>query len=506
MSEVKAGVVIGYVSILLRLVTQFLLTPYIIASLGKNEYGLYVLSSSLVAWFTLCDFGLSPTISKYIIECVNKKQLIRSRLIIGQGILLFAFIAVVLTIIGILGYSHLSCLFYTFTSDELSIFKILYLLMLANVILSFPFKPIAVLPSAYLRFIAPNLFNLLLSLCVAILKFLFLFYGFKSITLTLIVLSTSVVQIIWSIYYAKKYLKVKIPITRPSAKIFKMLISFSGWIFLSQLTDLIYWQAGSPILASLEGPEVVAIFGVSITIAQYFNLASITVSNILVPKVMKLTVTNGDRQLLTNTMIRYGRMQLLVLCIFIIVFIFMGMDFLKLWVGRSLGADIMYIWTGVLLMILPQIVSQTQNTGIAILQALNLHYGRSIILLFTAVLGIGLSYLLTNMYGLIGMYIGISLSYIVGQCIAMNIFYFLRVKLNVFKFFKNVYLPSIVPSLMMVIVGMLIKSVWQPDTWFSFFMIMFIYLLICAAIMYIFYLNQHERLHFAIPLKNRPPQ
>lgn len=47
-SEIKAGAVLNYVSIVIRLATSFFLTPFIISSLGVKEYGIFVLSHSLL--------------------------------------------------------------------------------------------------------------------------------------------------------------------------------------------------------------------------------------------------------------------------------------------------------------------------------------------------------------------------------------------------------------------------------------------------------------------------
>ena len=42
-SEIKSGAILNYASIVVRLATSFLLTPFVIATLGVVEYGLFML-------------------------------------------------------------------------------------------------------------------------------------------------------------------------------------------------------------------------------------------------------------------------------------------------------------------------------------------------------------------------------------------------------------------------------------------------------------------------------
>lgn len=67
MSEITTGAVLNYVSIAVRLGTQFLLTPYIILKLGVDEYGLFMLSHTVISWLALTDLGLGVTVNKYVV-------------------------------------------------------------------------------------------------------------------------------------------------------------------------------------------------------------------------------------------------------------------------------------------------------------------------------------------------------------------------------------------------------------------------------------------------------
>ena len=63
--QLKIGAVLSYFSIALNLVAGLLYTPWMVAQIGKADYGLYTLANSLISLF-LVDFGLSTATSRYV--------------------------------------------------------------------------------------------------------------------------------------------------------------------------------------------------------------------------------------------------------------------------------------------------------------------------------------------------------------------------------------------------------------------------------------------------------
>ena len=79
-----------------------------------------------------------------------------------------------------------------------------------------------------------------------------------------------------------------------------------------------------------------------------------------------------------------------------------------------MGENIHTIWIGALFVMIPLVIPLTQNTGLAILQALNIHKGRAIILFYSSLVCVILGYFLSQFFGPMGMFIGTSISLIVG--------------------------------------------------------------------------------------------
>lgn len=65
MNQIKAGAILNYVIIGLNTLVGLLYTPFMLRCLGQNEYGLYSLVASVIAYLTILDFGFGNAIIRY---------------------------------------------------------------------------------------------------------------------------------------------------------------------------------------------------------------------------------------------------------------------------------------------------------------------------------------------------------------------------------------------------------------------------------------------------------
>lgn len=65
MNQRKLGILLSYVNIILHAVIGFLYVPILLHYIGKSEYGLYQLIGSLIAYFSIMDFGLTAAVIRF---------------------------------------------------------------------------------------------------------------------------------------------------------------------------------------------------------------------------------------------------------------------------------------------------------------------------------------------------------------------------------------------------------------------------------------------------------
>ncbi len=501
MSELKAGVIINYASILISLSTSFFLTPFVIEKLGMEEYGLFMLSGSVISWLALSDMGLGTAVRKYVTAFRARHEEKEQKEFLGQATLLFSVLALLTLIVGVVCFFYLGAFFPDLTPEQHSTLQILYLLTLGNMIVAFPLRPLACVPGCYLKYIIPGVISLSSSLLSAGLTVLLLVCGYKAIGLSVLGVVMGVAGLIAGLVYTIGVLGVKLRFGRPNWKLYREMFQFSFWVLLSQLIDLLYWRSGTLIVARLCGVAAVPLYSMALSLASYFTTASMAITGVVSPKLMQMVAVGSDREELTNWMIKAGRLQLALAVVMLLELFAFGTQFLTLWVGTTMGKGVWDVWLGAIVVTVPFIIPLTQNAAISILQAMSMHKGRAIILLYSALLCVALGYLLTGLYGPPGMFMGTAISLLAGQGLWLNFYYHRRAGLNIPRFFRETYGPAILPAAFLLLAGWGWAQIWAVENWGDFFVAAGVYGTLCAVVLFVCYLNQGERAMFLDPLK-----
>ena len=65
-SQLKAGVILSYLNLLIGNIIPFIYTPVMLRILGQAEYGLYGIANSVMGYIGLLNFGIGSAILRYI--------------------------------------------------------------------------------------------------------------------------------------------------------------------------------------------------------------------------------------------------------------------------------------------------------------------------------------------------------------------------------------------------------------------------------------------------------
>ena len=67
-SQLKIGILLNYVNMILGNLIPIFYTPIMLSLLGQSEYGLYKLSSSVTSYLSLISLGIGAAITRYLIK------------------------------------------------------------------------------------------------------------------------------------------------------------------------------------------------------------------------------------------------------------------------------------------------------------------------------------------------------------------------------------------------------------------------------------------------------
>lgn len=495
-NQLRSGVIISYINLAISSLIPFIYTPIMLDMLGQSEYGLYSLAQSAVSYLSLLSFGFGSTIIRYIAKyrAEGNKEAVEKTY--GFFILLYSFLALLVLVVGVAISYNVEPIFHRgLTLSEQSKMKTLVLIMTFNSALSFPVSVFSSMITAYERYIYRKLIDMFATVGAPIANLIALYLGYASIGMSV---AATVIQFIMLPLYAGycfKVLKLRPRFSILPKPLIKELFVFSAFVFLGSLVDMLFWSTDKVILGMLSSSVAVAIYNVGGTFNNIVMQLSTSISGVLTPKITGMIVRNATKDELTELFIRVGRLQFIVIAIIVSGFTVFGRAFINLWAGAEY-ADA--YWVTILTMF-PLCIPLIQNTGLSIVIAQNKHQFRSIVYLIIAIMNVISTYLVVPTMGYIGAALCSCISYLLGQGLIMNGYYYKVVGIDIPLFWKNILKLSIIPGCMMIL-GLIISNYYEITGWGVFLSGVVIYSCIYAVLMYSFTLNDYEKDIFRKPL------
>lgn len=463
-NQLKAGVVLNYVVIILNTVVGLLYTPYMLRMMGQSEYGLYSLVASVIAYLTVLDLGFGNAIVRYTAKFRAEKKTEEQYEMFGMFFLLYLVIGIIAFGIGLGLYFNVDTLFgNTMTAVELDRARIMMLLLVANLAFTFPMSIWGSIIQAYEDFVfqkSLNIFRIILNTAVMI---CLLHFGYKAVAMVVVQTIFNVLTLVLNFIYCRRKLNIHIYFRFKHFHwgFLKEVALYSFWIFLNAIMDRVYWSTGQFVLGAMVGTAAVAVFAIAIQLEGMYMQFSTAISSVFLPKVTAMVATNRSRKEISDLFIRTGRMQYIVLAYILSGFIIFGRQFIELWAGA--GYTDAYIIS--LLFFIPLTVPLIQNLGITILQARNEMKFRSVLYIIIALVSLAMQIVLTRYFGGIGCAMGVSGALVVGQILIMNVYYRRRQDLDIKTFWKEISKMSIIPIVLIFSSMMVIRHFFALDSW-----------------------------------------
>ena len=495
-NQLKAGVILSYASMIVTNIISIIYTPIMLRLLGKSEYGLYSLVSSVVSNLSLLNLGFSSAFMRFYSKYKVKDDKEGMARLNGMFLIIFSIIGLITVIVGSILVFNVENIFErTLSSSEISTARVLMTLMVFNMAISFPDNVLSSNITANECYLFQRSITLLRAILNPFLTLPLLLMGYKSISLVLVTTLLTVVGILLNIWYSFKKLKIKFIFNNFDFSLLKQIWAFSFFIFLNMITDQINWSVDKFILGMVSGTTVVAVYTIGAQINHYYLTFSSSISSVFIPKVNRIVAKNNDNNELTRLFTKVGRIQFIVMSFILTSFIIFGKYFISVWAGE--GYETSYYIA--LILIVPVTIPLIQNVGIEIQKAKNMHRFRSVLYVSIALCNILLSIPLAKAFGGVGSAIGTSIAILVANCIIMNIYYHKKVGLDMIYFWNQI--GEFVPALIIpIIAGAVIMFVIGVNSIPKFILLAIVYSCIFVFSMWKFGMNNTEKDLFRGPI------
>jgi O-antigen/teichoic acid export membrane protein len=490
MSQIKKGAILSYTNLFITNIIGLALTPLIVRSLGTNEYGLYILIGSLIAYFSLLDFGVGDTVVRYIsrFRATNSKD--EEASFLGSIILLFLPIILFIFLLGTLVYFNIEKLFgANFKTDDVILIKKMFLILLFNLSFSLLGNIFLGYINSYERFVFTKSVVIIKYLVRAVIIYFVLENGGMAMALVVIDTILNVLFFAINVFYSFHYLQIKFVFKKLDISFVKELFSFSAWLFLLSVIGNFQWQGGQVLLGFISSSKEISVYSIGVLLGTYYSSFSSALSSMFLPHASRLTTQNVSGKELTDAMIKLGRVTSYILMLILSGFIIFGKAFILLWLGKEF-LDAYYI---ALIIMLVYTFPLVQSYATAILEAKRLvKYKGSIYLVFI-VLGTCCGYFGYYYASIIGVITSICAGWFIAF-VLLNVYYSKKLELQIFRFFKEVFVHQMLPLIGLFGTSLYFYSKIHIQSWVVLAVSALSYSLVFGAIYFLFILDSSEKL------------
>jgi len=494
LNQLKVGSILSYLSMGLNIVVGLFYVPLLLHFLTIEQYGLYQLIGSLVAYLSIMDFGLTSTITRFYSRRIALNDEKGKENVLAIATFIFFILSLLTVLIGLVVYAIFPILYSAKLSpEELIAARKMLLYLIGNTGITIFSKVFEASITSLERFVFLRMLTILQSILQPIAVVAILTVKSEALSIVQVQVLFNVIHIICIVLYAFHSLHIRIKLHEFDKQLIVSILKFSSFLFLQIIFDLIIWRTGVVVLGAVSGSATVAVFSIAIQLNMYYKQFATAINSVLFPKVSRLSVIYDGMTELSALFRKVGRLQLMILGLILSGFIVFGKVFFKLWVGNQF----IPAYSMTLIMMIPFTFDLIENVGVLILQAKDLHKARAMIFLGIALLTIFLTLIGTKFWGGIGSAVAIGISLLLGHGLFINIYY-TRIGIDIIRFFREL-IPSFLTILIASIFGIFMVHSQPIDSWLSLGVGVVMFSVLYALLTYITVLRKDERasiLHF----------
>ena len=396
-ATVLRNILSNWVSYFVTALVGFFLAPFVVHQLGNTGYGLWTLVLSLTGYFGLLDLGVRSSVGRFVARYVALQETENVNRIVNTAFAMLATggaAALLITLVllqTVFGHLHVE-------PQYESAAKIALLMAGLNMAAVLPMGVFSSVLVSLERFDVLSGVTIVSELCRAALVVACLKNGYGLIGLAAVGLFISAVQYCALAVFAKVFWR---PLTFRWSLVnwgsFKELFQFGLFRFVWIVGNQLIFYSDSVIIGLFLGASAITPYAIAGSVINYGRNVVSLVADTLYPAASRMDACR-DSAGLKRLLIVGTRMVLLVSLPLCIGFIFLGRQFIAIWMGGTYGSSAVFL----IVLTIPQFFAMPQYVSALILGGMARHKTLAYIILAEGVANLILSVVLVQKIGLIG--------------------------------------------------------------------------------------------------------
>lgn len=494
LNEVKYGALLSYILIAANAIYSLLIAPFILGQIGESEYGVYKTIASMTASISVLELGLGGTLQRYTAKFRAEGKTKECSNFSAMGLIQAGVLAIAVLIVGVPLFFSLDSVYgATFNNSEMLRAKQLFIMLVVYVALHIFENVLSGLVGGYNKFVFTNSMKLL-ALALKIVLYLVLLPLMKnSVAIVMTSLLIEVLIISWELLYLTLRLKHRIKLIQWDQKLFRESFGYTILLFIQSLIIQFNGNVDNVVIGAVLGTVSVTVYSFAIQLYNMYEQCATSISGVLLPTVIQRLHDDDSPQCMEDMTVRFGRVQWMVLGAALFGFICLGREFFELWLGGRLGEKVKDCYYLSLILMVPVTFPLIVNVCLAILKAKNLLKFRTVAMAYSFVLNIAFTVvgtILTKDFYLAA--VGTALSTIVGSVISLNIYYSVKLKINMFRVYFRIF-HRITPCLLAACAVGFVLDRLIGGSWLMFAVKAVAFLAVYGVLMLAFGMTKEER-------------
>jgi O-antigen/teichoic acid export membrane protein len=441
----------------------FLLSPFIVHTLGPTGYGLWTLVLSLTGYFGLLDLGIRSSVGRFLARylALEDDRSANRTLSTAFGILaLGGTLALLATVLMVEFFFPSLRVDPQFQSAA----KVALLITGLNMSCVLPLGVFSSLLVALERFDILSGVTIIGELFRAALIVIFLKLGYGLVAIAAIALLINVAEYSAMVCFARKlHPTVQLSVKLIDRQTFRELFGFGIYRFIWMVATQLIFYTDSIVIGIFLGAGAITYYAIAGSLINYGRTVVSLVTDTFYPAATRMDARQ-DFAGLRELLILGTRISLLVSLPLCLGYVFLGKQFITLWMGKQYSVS----WIYLVVLTIPQFTGMSQYVSALVLAGMARHKVLAYLMLGEGVLNLILSIILVRRIGLIGVAWGTVIPDVI--CTAVIIpWYTLRiVKLTAQEYVGRAFVRPVISILPALGLGYAFSVLVQTPSWALF--------------------------------------
>jgi O-antigen/teichoic acid export membrane protein len=442
----------------------FLILPFLISKLGRENYGIWTLIVASAGYFLLLDFGISGAVGRLVAAHHNQNDMDKINEVVSTtAVMLLGLCAVVI----LLSYFLSIPFFYLFAVplDERHDAAVALFIVGATTALSFPGMISYGFLWGYERFDLHNCIEIPVVLIRTGLTLVLIHESSRLTDLALIVSGTSVSgYIIRTALCWRVEPRLRVQTGRFSRDVLRDMFGYGIWFGLLSLTRSLMPNVAPFVIGHALGPAPVTTFTIPRMLVSYTNWVMVSGTQALAPKAAVYHFASEEQK--QRQLFVLGARYTFALSVFIFGgALFYGYDLLTLWQGSPQPQEYVLL----IILICGEVIPLSQWITYNLIVSMGAHRPLAILGLVEAATVLVLAAVLVRTHQLEGAAIAVAISALVFRGFLQLAYGCRLIRLPIWRVVQLAYLPVVLASIPAFMLTALMKAVMSADSWTGWF-------------------------------------